>query len=514
MRGAVTFRTVPRVLVALLLLASRPLAAQGTPYVPLDHPLLPLIEHLIARGDLAEPSPMSRPFPRADLRRLLDSASGAPAASAGVLATLRERFPAPPGRHWFRVEPRAGLQAYTTARRDLLHPSGSGDVQPYAEATAELGAGPLVLVSRPVAENRLKHDPDWSGAAIQQTKNQAYRFAEAYLGAHFGPVRLFFGQMDRNWGPATSAPGIGLSSYGYPRTHLGLELRLRDVQIDLMGAELTAMESAAGEAHRRSFMAHRLGVRVTRRLHLGVWETAVLAGPEGSLEPSFRNPLLLLAFPAQLGLADHRNTLLGGDLRWQPRQGFRLEAQAAIDDRWRSRDDPDGTGEVAHPGRWAVTLSGAGALGRAWSWRATAAAVSNLAFRTADSTQSLIDRGVGIGPHHTDNLLLAVAVSAPVGGRWLVSPDAAILWQGEGRIDAPFPAGAGLSASPELFQGTVATTYRLGAALAGGTPAVGLRATAGVHHTSNAGHVRGRSRTRLEARVLATIGLTTGGVLR
>jgi hypothetical protein len=412
------------------------------------------------------------------------------------------------------VEPRAGVQAYTAARRDPLHPAGDGRAEAYAEAVFELASGPLTLVSRPVAENRLKRDPDWSGAAVNRGKRQAYRFAEAYLSAQAGALRLTWGQMARNWGPPGPAPGLGLSDYGYPRTDLALELRLRDVQVDLVGTELTAMTGAGGAPHRRHFMAHRLGVRVTPRLHLAVWETAVLAGPDESFEPSFRNPLVLLAFPAQFGREDRRNTLLGGDAHWRPRRGLGLHLQAAIDDRWRSRPDPDGTGEPAHPGRWAVTLGAAGALGRSASWRATAAAVSSLAFRTTDSTQNLVDRGVGLGPHFTDNVLLAASVSVPVAGAWLVTPDAAVLWQGEGRIDAPFPAGAAYTATPELFLGTVATTYRLGAAVSGGTTRFGVRATVGVHHTTSADHVRGRSRTRLEARALVTVGLSAGGGLR
>ena len=46
-------------------------AAQASPYLPLDDPRLPLIEHLIARGDIADPSPMVRPFRRADALRVL-----------------------------------------------------------------------------------------------------------------------------------------------------------------------------------------------------------------------------------------------------------------------------------------------------------------------------------------------------------------------------------------------------------------------------------------------------------
>ena len=60
--------------VALLLAVSTSLAAQASPYVPLDDPQLAAFEHLVATGDVSDPSPFVRPFRRADALRMLDSA--------------------------------------------------------------------------------------------------------------------------------------------------------------------------------------------------------------------------------------------------------------------------------------------------------------------------------------------------------------------------------------------------------------------------------------------------------
>ena len=49
----------------LCLVAWQPatLASQGaSPYVPLHHWAMPYVEHLIARGALADPTPLTRPF--------------------------------------------------------------------------------------------------------------------------------------------------------------------------------------------------------------------------------------------------------------------------------------------------------------------------------------------------------------------------------------------------------------------------------------------------------------------
>ena len=65
-------------------------AAQSSPYIPLDDPRLPLLEHLIARGDIADPSPMVRPFRRADALRVLSGADTAGEAGAELIRRLRE----------------------------------------------------------------------------------------------------------------------------------------------------------------------------------------------------------------------------------------------------------------------------------------------------------------------------------------------------------------------------------------------------------------------------------------
>ena len=286
------------------------------------------------------------------------------------------------------------------------------------------------------------------------------------------------------------------------------------MQIDFVGTELTPMVDTDGQRNKRYFMAHRVSARLAGSLRLAIWETAVLAGPgpivrrRPSGTRSSPSP-----FPLQLGLTDDRNVLLGGDLSWRP-GGVLLQAQAAIDDRWRSKADPSGTGEPAHPGRWALTVSGAGRLGPGALWQASVAVVSSLAFRTGDSAQSLIDRGVGLGPNFTDNALLTASVAVPVAGSWMIQPDLALLRQGEGRIDAPFPTGAALTDTPELFIGTAATTYRLGTSLSGRRGALALQGSAGLQHTVNADHVAGRHRTRVEARITATIGLDVGGALK
>ncbi|MFN0179415.1 MAG: hypothetical protein ACKVZ0_11505 [Gemmatimonadales bacterium] len=502
-----------RLALGLLVCFTTSLAGQASPYLPIDHPVSPLVEFLITRGHLVDPTPQIRPLRRLDVVRAIDSSRLDPGSPADRIArevrlALEER----PDDTWYRIEPQVGFQSFTSARRDPFHPAGEGGVRPFVEATLAARFGPLVAVSRPMAENRLKLDPDWSGGSLQRQKNQAYRFADAYFSAQFKHVRLFYGQMDRNWGPAGSL-GLSIANYGYPRTDLGLDIVLRDLQLQIIGTSLTPMRSSTGVDHRRYFLAHRLNARVTKRLHLALWETTVLSGPPESTPASPYNPLVLFSFPIQLGLPDERNTTIGGDLTWRAAPGLRLEAQAMIDDRWRGKPDSV-TGEVAHPGRWAFTVAGSGALGRRMAWRTSVSTISALAYRTIDSAQSFVDRGVGIGPNFTDLIRVDARVEVPVGTRWILAPELTWLRQGEGRIDAPFPAGPALTATPELLIGTVAGTVRIGASLAGRVRGVSLQGAAGWQRTTDADHIVGRRNDRFEARLQATIGTVLSGVLQ
>jgi hypothetical protein len=100
--------------VALFSLASvAPVAAQASPYLPVDDSRLPLLEHLIARGDIEDPSPKIRPFQFADALRVLEAADTASATTSGRLVhTLRESLEADIGGEeaWWRFEVRGGAR--------------------------------------------------------------------------------------------------------------------------------------------------------------------------------------------------------------------------------------------------------------------------------------------------------------------------------------------------------------------------------------------------------------------
>lgn len=477
--------------------------AQASPYLPLDDPRLALLEHLIARGDIEDPSPMVRPFRRADARRVLAAADTA----LPLVRALRAAFEELPGDQTWRVAARAGAQAYSHIRRDVLHPLGPGGARPYAELTGEATIGPFALVSRPAAEPRIVNDPEWPG---RRDLELAWRFPEAYLSAQFKYGSVFYGQMERNWGPVGPA-GIGVSNHAYPQVEAGVLIGVRSLQLEALARTLADGRDTLGRAVHRYFFAHRASARLSDRLRLGLWETTVLSGIDREFDGRYRNPLSLLLLANQYGLGADGNVLFGAEAEWRVRGHTTLQAQLGLDD----LQYENVSGATRYPNRWALTLAGFGPLGQALGWRAVYTRASSLAFRTLDPFENFTDGGVGLGRNFADLDQLTATVSVPRGTRWLLTPELTLLRQGEGDINDPFPAtSAEAGRIPQLFIGVMERTWRAALDLRGREGPLDLHLNAGVHHVVNADHQEGRTVNRFEGRLQATLGLSRRGVLR
>ena len=484
--------------------------AQASPYVPLDDPRLPLLEHLIARGDIADPSPMVRPFRRADALRALAAAdtTGQPPArgAAAIVHALRASFEELPGEETWRLAARAGAQAYSHIRRDVLHPLGPDGARPNADLTGEAVIGPFAVVTRPAAEPRIVDDPDWPG---RKDLELAWRFPEAYASAQFKYGRVFYGQMERNWGPV-GPPGIGVSNYGYPQAEVGLLIGTRSFELEALARSLTDARDSLGSTVHRYFFAHRASARLSDRLRVGLWETVVLSGVDRNFDGRYRNPVSLLLLANQYGLGEDGNVMFGAEARWVVRGRTTIEAQLAIDDLQYESISSGGR----YPDRWALTIAGFGPLGRALAWRAFYTQASSLAFRTQDPFENFTDAGIGLGRNFDDMDQVTVTASVPRGTRWLLTPELTLLRQGEGRLQDPFPVDNEASAIPQLFIGVVERTWRAAVDLRGREGPLDLHLNAGLHHVVNADHEEGRTVNRFEGRLQATLGLSHRGVLK
>ncbi len=492
----------PLPLVAALVLLAGPAAAQASPYVALDDPLLPLFEHLVARGDVADPSPMVRPYRRRDAFEALAAAGRADTA---VLRHLREAWGEPTARAWGEVTGRAGLQAYTAAGRDEARPAGPGGTRPFGELTLGGTFDKVVARTRLAIEPRLSDDPDWPGRRDLEVVG---RPIEAYASAQFTYGSVFYGQLDRQWGPG-GEPGAALSGFRYPRTDFGFELGTSGVRLRSLWTDLRDETDSSGATVHRYFAAHRLDLRLSRRLTVGLWETVLIAGKDREFESIFRNPLSLSLLANTYGVGAKGNVMVGADATWRGPGGTTLRAELAVDDlNYKERGDPDRA-----PDRLALALEATGPLGRRLSWSALYALATSTAFRAADPFESFVDAGTGIGRNATDYDRFVVRVGIPVGGRWLVQPEASLLRQGEGRLTDPFPPPGERGSTPQLFTGTMERTWALGARLDGRTGPLDLAARAGYHHVQHAGHERGATDHRFEGRLQATLRLGRRGVL-
>jgi hypothetical protein len=505
------------ILCALTVGLARQAAAQGepprqqdrpSPYVSLDDPQLPLLEHLIARGDVADPSPFIRPFRRSDALRVLATADSAHAGGTAVPALIAY-FSDPEDRQWWRADGQIGGEGYTHARRDPLHPAGDGNVSAYAELRLEAAVGPIQLVSRLVDQPRIQRDPDWTGVqhGVPSVLCCGWRYPDAYASAQFGWGTLFYGQMARNWGP-TGVAGIGVSNVGYERPDVAFEVHTGDFRLLSVASQLEDQQDSTGSLVHRYFFAHRLGLQLGKRLHVAGWETTVIAGHERDFDARYRNPLTLGVLANLYSFGDRGNILVGMEARWQATDAFALETQIALDD-LANRSSAEG-----HPSRYAFTIGGHGRLARSAAWRAFYTQASSLAFRTFNPQENFTDAGVGLGRNFDDNDQTTVLVTIPFRNRWLLSPELTLLRQGEGRINDPYPGTrAERLATPALFIGTVERVWRAALSVSGTQGPFRVTASGGMNHMVNADNVPGTTSDRFEGQVLITIGATRSGSL-
>src|SRR5438034_9814435 len=135
------------------------LAAQGpSPYLPQGHWATPYLEHLIARGAIADPSPLSRPFVQADVVAALSTAdttrlSGAERRVVRAILAALGRPPAD-GKPWARVDGDVAATGASQARRDPLRPAGPGHGPAAGGVAIQALLGPIAVVTHPSFDTR------------------------------------------------------------------------------------------------------------------------------------------------------------------------------------------------------------------------------------------------------------------------------------------------------------------------------------------------------------------------
>ena len=496
------------VLLPLCLLA-RVAAAQTSPYIPMDDQRLPLLEYLITRGDVEDPSPQVRPFRQIDAVRALAAADTAPGTPSGrIIRELLDQFEDDTlaASRW-SLRARAGGQAQSQKRRDQLHFGGDGSVNPYADVDVKGVFGPLIWSARPAIEPRLIGDPDWPNTGQE---NVTARLIEGYASAQWRWGELIYGQLDRNWGP-TGIWGLVLSNYGYERQLAGVQIGRKKLRLLALGGDLSPGDSL-GSAVNRYYFAHRLDWQVSRRLTLGLWETVLITGVGRGFEIWYRNLVAPSILTNGFGIRlqnEGSNTIVGPDITWRATRGLTLQGTFALDDLWFNKRDQNRD-------RWGLTLAAFGPLGSRMAWRAIYSQVSSLALRTFDYSERYADANIGIGRNFTDDDQTSLFVSIPVAHRLIVTPELSFVRQGEGRLNDPYPEAQPTPGFnyPSFLVGTVEKTYRVGLSVVGARLGpLDVQGVAGVNHVTNSGNIPGVTVTRFLGAIQATLAWSRHGRL-
>lgn len=490
-----------RSLALLLLLAPQLAAQQASAYVPLHHWAMPYVEHLIARGALADPTPLTRPLRARDLVQALEAVDSA-ALSGGerrivarILADLGR--PAGGGGPRWRLDGHLSVAAGSHSRRDPLREAGAGHGTVAGGLGFELVFGPVAVVTHPFFDTRLKYDPDYLG---KKDRVIAGRNAEAYVSAQWRYVELFFGALDRNWGGGSPAlEGLLLSPSPYSYDHFGIGIGTSRVRFEGILTQLDDLPDAAGVANHRYLVAHRLLIRPPGATTVALWEGSLIAGPGRELEPWYAN-ILTLGLLAQYDQGDAANTVLGADVATRIRR-VRVFGSLLIDDLQVDRSSPGDE----EPTAYALSLGAQGGLGATGiAWTALYTRVANLTYRTPNPAETVMRRNVGLARNFSDYEQLTLRASWVAGPGVLVVPEATLLRQGEGDFRLPYPPVAAYDTTPTFLAGVVERTVRLalGARWDGGP--FGVAGDGGVHFVDNAGHVTGADETRWVGSVAVT----------
>ena len=480
-----------RAILFLLLLPSLALAQDASPYVPLNHWAMPYVEHLIARGRLTDPTPLTRPLREADLLRALQATDSArlSAAERGVVRRVvaeldrRERGPAA------RLELHAGVAARSHARRDPLREAGPGHGTASGGAALTLFFGPVAVVTHPYFDTRLKWDPDYFG---KKDRVIAGRAAEAYVTGQWRYGDVFFGALDRNWGPP-ALEGLLLSPSPYSYDHFGVTLGTPGVRLEGVITQLDDIDTG-GVANHRYLIAHRLVLRPPGRTTLALWEGSLLAGPGRPLEPWFAN-IFTLGLVAQYDQAGQVNNLLGLDVTSRVGSA-RVFGSLLIDDIQVDRS----VATDREPPQYGATLGAQGGVAGV-AWTAFYTRIANLTYRTTNPAEAVMRRGVGLARNFSDYDQLTLRASLLTAHRALLTPEVTLLRQGEGDFRLPYPPVTAYDSTPAFLSGVVERTVRLAVGYQLSVGAWSVAGDGGVHLIHNAGHVNGVNDTRWVGRL-------------
>ena len=475
---------------------------QASPYVPIDHWAMPFIEHLISAGVIIDPTPDTRPFKQAQLLHALQAAdtSRASAAARATIRRLLSEWAQQDSLPHYRAEPGIGTQLSTFAFRDPLeldrgacvtnqcefqtpghalsnHAFGQADLD------AEFSFGHVVGVSHLTIDTRLAVDPDW-----RPVDNTATRFEEAYLSAQWHVGELFFGILDRNWGPSV-VQGVLLSPNAYSMEHFAATIGSPGFQLQTWVAELDQRPDSTGTLVNRYMIQNRIWIHPHGAWTAALEDAAVIAGPGRTLDLWYLNPASVTYFRA--GTNTEVNDFLDAD--FERHAQVTLFGQFMLDDIQASRNGAANLKPTSFA--WTLGAKG-GARSAAMSWTLFYTQVASLTYLNDDNEEDpQYFFGDGIGRQFDDYDQATAKVSLLVGPTFLLEPEIDVVRQGQGDPHLLHPLVPAYTSTPVLFVGVVERIIHVALGSSWQWRGLTLTGTAGLDFIQNANNVPGASQT-------------------
>lgn len=411
----------------------------ASPYLPMDHAAVPVLERWIARGWIDRLSPLTRPWRRAEVRRAVRGlpADELPAADRRWRDRLLAQLPPGPEPDaaanrsegpqvarpsdvargsgsqvgdpgaWLRGRLSAAAVYRSQLHRDLLRPELDGPASEdrvlerlFVEADGR--AGPVVAAFRAGRDGYYTEDPQFPGGRVVPEKRLPpfdegeLRVEEAYLGVQSRYVELTFGRLYRNWGPP-GTDGLLRSDYAYSWDELGY--RVGTDRLSLSGTFSAPGDFARDTA--RWFSAHRLEARPWPDLAVAVTEAAIHGGPSEPLDFTYVNPLGIWHL-SQNGDGEPPVNVMGEiEVWWRASGGLVLYGTLLADATNSPEDSDDSCCQMG--GTLGLELP---VLLPATTLRLRATALQSLVYRTRLPWEEWSVGGLGIGRDKGDLYLL------------------------------------------------------------------------------------------------------------
>lgn len=153
---------------------------------------------------------------------------------------------------------------------------------------------------------------------------------EAFVYYRTGSLALTVGRFASFWGPRRSlvlSSQVAMDGLGYTYRWGRLTLSYRLARLDGLNPD----RDSVTQFENRYLAGHRLDIRLSKRLQVGLFETVIFGGPGRQVDLFYLNPILFY-HGSQLNEGTDDNTFVGFDFSLKPKTGLKLYGQLLVDD--------------------------------------------------------------------------------------------------------------------------------------------------------------------------------------